>query len=116
MANAGGAAGTGGAINMRQIIAAAEFAYLKDMYLPTCGIENNETLAAGQQQQSNELIASQGMQAVTDFKGIKPEEIGRMVKLHNDSNPVRGRIGFMIQKNLESLAFWVTDNDRKNIA
>jgi hypothetical protein len=61
MANVGGTAGAGGAINMQQIVAAAEFAYLRDMYLPTCGIKNNETLAVGQQQQSEEFIASQGL-------------------------------------------------------
>jgi hypothetical protein len=116
MANVGGAAGAGGAINMQQIIAAAELAYLRDMYLPTCGIKNNETLAVGEQQQTEEFIASQGLQAVIDFKGMKPEEIGRMVKSHNDSGPLRGRIGFMVQKNLEALAFWVTDNERRNLA
>ena len=116
MANVGGAAGAGGAINMQQIVAAAEFAYLRVMYLPTCGIKNNETLAVGQQQQSEEFIVSQGLQTVIDFKGMKPEEIGSMVKSHNNSNPVRGRIGFMIQKNLEALACWVTDNERRNIA
>ena len=81
-------------------------------YLAVCGI-NNEGPAAGRQ--TTELITSQGFTSIDDFNGLTQADIGRLVKAFNTNAAATRPIGFMAQKKLEALAFWVTNQKMRNI-
>jgi hypothetical protein len=54
--------------------------------------------------------------SIRNVKNLKGKDIGRLVKSFNDSDPVAGQLGYMTQKNLEGMAYWVTDHIRRNMA
>ena len=81
-------------------------------FLSVCGINNTGPTNA---RQTTELITSQGFTSINDFNGFKQADVGRLVKAFNTGNPVSGTIGFMSQKKLEALAFWVTDLKKRGL-
>ena len=81
-------------------------------FLSVCGINNTGPTNA---RQTTELITSQGFTSIDDFNGFKQADVGRLVKAFNTGNPVSGTIGFMSQKKLEALAFWVTDLKKRGL-
>ena len=83
------------AANAGAMAAAAAIIELRDEYLPVCGV-NNAGLVANRQ--TTEFINSQGLTSIRNFKNLKGEDIGRLVKSFNDSDPVAGRLGYMTQK------------------
>jgi len=86
---------------------------LRDEFLPVCGIQNTGPVNA---RQSTELITSQGLTSVEDFRHLSRDDEGKLVKSFNDSTPTSGRIGFIAMKGLQALAYWVTDRMRRNLS
>ena len=82
-------------------------------FLAVCGVANTGQV---NNRQTSELIRTQGFTSIADFNGFKQADVGRLIKAFNTSNPVTGTIGFMAQKKLEALAFWVTDRRKRNLA
>lgn len=82
-------------------------------FLAVCGVNNAGPIPG---RQTTELITSQGMTSIDDFIGLSQADIGRLVKAFNTSNPNTGTLGFMVQKKLEALAFWVTDKNKRQLA
>ena len=81
-------------------------------YLAVCGINDTGPTAG---RQTTELITSQGFTSIDDFNGLTQSDIGRLVKAFNSNAATTGSIGFMAQKKLEALAFWVTNQKMRNI-
>ena len=81
-------------------------------YLAICGINDTGPTAG---RQTTELITSQGFTSIDDFNGLTQSDIGRLVKAFNSNAATTGSIGFMAQKKLEALAFWVTNQKMRNI-
>ena len=82
---------------------AARIASLRG-YLAVCGLHDTGPVNGGQ---TTELITSQGFSSIDDFNGLTQADIGQLVKAFNTSAAATGTIGFMAQKKLEALAFWV---------
>ena len=53
--------------------------------------------------------------SINDFNGFKQADVGRLVKAFKSNTPVTGTIGFMSQRKLKALAFWVTDLKKCNL-
>ena len=69
-------------------------------YLTTCGFDTQEW--------QNWFITGQGFTGINDFKNIEVKDAKSLVKFHNDTNTQRNlKLGFMIQRNLEGLIWWV---------
>jgi hypothetical protein len=81
-------------------------------YLAVCGINDTGPVNG---RHTRELIVSQGFTSINDFNGLTQSDIGRLVKAFNSIAATTGSIGFMAQKKLEVLAFWVTNQKMKNI-
>lgn len=81
-------------------------------YFAECGMQDTGAIAG---RQTTEFIQSQGFTSIDDFNGLKQADIGRLVKSFNASAPTTGAIGFMVQKKLEALAFWVTEHKKRQL-
>ena len=90
---------------------AAQIANLRS-YLAVCGINDTGPVNG---RQTTELIVSQGFTSIDDFNGLTQSDIGRLVKAFNSNAATTGSVGFMAQKKLEALAFWVTNQKMRNI-
>ena len=82
------------------------------VYFAGCGMQDTGPIAG---RQTTEFITSQGFTSIDDFNGLKQADIGRLVKSFNAGSPVTGTIGFMVQKKLEALAFWVTEHKKRQL-
>ena len=80
--------------------------------LAVCGIGNTGPTAG---RQTTEFINSQGFHSILDFNGLSQSDIGRLVKAFSYANPVTGNLGFMVQKKLEALAYWITDRMTRQV-
>lgn len=80
--------------------------------LAVCGVNNTGPTAG---RQTTEFINSQGFHSILDFNGLSQSDIGRLVKAFSYANPVTGNLGFMVQKKLEALAFWITDRTTRQV-
>ena len=98
--------------NARAMAAAAAIIELRDEYLPVCRV-NNAGLVANHQ--TMEYINSQRLTSIRNFKNLKGKDIGRLVKSFVGSNLVAGQLRYTTQKNLEGMAYWVTDRIRTNM-
>lgn len=90
---------------------AAQIASLRG-YLAVCGLSDTGPVAG---RQTTELITSQGFSSIDDFNGLTQADIGRLVKAFNMNAATTGTIGFMAQKKLEALAYWVTNQKMRGI-
>ena len=90
---------------------AARIASLRS-YLAVCGINDTGPVAG---RQTTELITTQGFASIDDFNGLTQSDIGKLVKAFNTNAATTGTIGFMAQKKLEALAYWVTNQTMRNI-
>jgi hypothetical protein len=79
-------------------------------YLSVCGLAN-----AGAAPVTQQFIDSQGLAGIDDFKLLQVKDVKNMIKNHND-DPGNSRLGYIAQRNIEALVFWVRDQTRRQVA
>lgn len=77
-------------------------------YLTICGFDTDE--------RKNRFITGQGFTGIDDFKNLEVKDAKSLVKSHNDTNTQRNlKLGFMIQRNIEGLIWYVRDRKRRQM-
>ena len=57
---------------------------------------------------------TQGLAGIDDLKLLQVKDIKSMIKNHNDNDdPNTTRLGYITQRNIEALVFWVRDRTRR---
>jgi hypothetical protein len=76
-------------------------------YLAVCGLDNG-----GAAPMTQSFIDSQGLSGIDDLKLLQMKDVKGMIKNHND-DPNTTRLGYIAQRNIEALVYWVRDQTRR---
>ena len=96
--------------------AAAEYANVRDIVLPICGINNTGANIANRE--STRFLELHGIERMGDFARLDPEEAKSLIEGYNATITTRGAnarrtLGISVQNNLKGLIHWAFDRHRR---